>query len=66
VKFTFLAYLRFCAPCFDHDAFMHRALHILDAPDSQDIFQAELTPQPNVWIRRMMWPFYTICLYTTE
>jgi len=24
-----------CFPYFDHDAFMHHALHILDAPDEQ-------------------------------
>jgi len=24
----------FCSPNFDHDAFMHHALHVLDTPDN--------------------------------
>src|SRR6218665_3066713 len=32
-KFTFLGLIYvFCFPYFDHDAFMHHTLHILDAP----------------------------------
>jgi len=31
-----LCHVFFASPYFDHDAFMHHALHILDAPDDNN------------------------------
>jgi len=31
-----MAYVFFVRPYFDHDAFMHHPMHVLDAPDFSD------------------------------
>src|SRR6218665_2037544 len=35
VKLTcfYMPYVFFVPPCFDHDAFMHHTMHVLDAPE---------------------------------
>src|SRR6218665_147785 len=46
-------------PCFDHDAFMHHPMHILDAPDGNTIeFGYRLWPHPINEINVIYWETY--------
>jgi len=41
--YDFLLFTFFCFPYFDHDAFMHHALHALEAPELNDCKQGAVT-----------------------
>jgi len=59
--FTYFLCISF-PPCFDHDAFMHRPMHVLDAPAGCPNLQSTL----QVWCRdRIMWSNFGPIWYGT-